>query len=223
MGRAEVARTEASQGRGPVTSRGSGRPLPRSFFERSAPVVARDLLGCVVESRTADGRVRVRLVEVEAYAGEDDAASHAWRGPTPRTQVMYGPPGRAYVYFTYGMHWCLNLVCERQGRASGVLLRAGEVVEGVALARARRGPRPPDRRLASGPANLAVALGVDGAWDGRSVVAAGSTLRVLAGAGVADDQVVAGPRVGITRAVGTPWRFHVVGNPCVSGPRGAGG
>ena len=223
MGPAEAARTDVRQVVGPTPSRGSGRPLPRSFFERPAPVVARDLLGRVVESRTADGCVRVRLVEVEAYAGEDDPASHAWRGPTPRTEVMYGPPGRAYVYFTYGMHWCLNLVCERQGRASAVLLRAGEVIEGVEPARARRGPRPPDRRLASGPANLAVALGVDGAWDGRSVVAAGSGLRVLTGARVEDDQVAAGPRVGITRAVDTPWRFHLVGNPCVSGPRGAGG
>jgi DNA-3-methyladenine glycosylase len=186
-------------------------------------VVARDLLGRMVESRTAGGRVRIRLVEVEAYAGEDDPASHAWRGPTPRTQVMYGPPGRAYVYFTYGVHWCLNLVCGGEGTAAGVLLRAGEVLEGDELVRGRRGPRPSERRLASGPANLAVALGVDGAWDGRSVVARGSALRVLEGEPVADGDVVAGPRVGITRAVGTPWRFHLAGNPCVSGPRRAGG
>jgi DNA-3-methyladenine glycosylase len=185
--------------------------------------VARDLLGRLVESRTGEGRVLVRLVEVEAYAGEDDAASHAWRGVTPRTEVMFGPPGHAYVYFTYGMHWCLNLVCERPGRASAVLLRAAEVVEGADLVRARRGSRPPARRLATGPANLAVALGVDGAWDGLSVVARGAPLRVLAGDPVVDDDVVAGPRVGITRAVETPWRFAVAGNPCVSGPRRAGG
>lgn len=201
----------------------AGRRLPRSFYDRRPDVVARDLLGALVESRTDDGVVRVRLVEVEAYAGESDAASHAWRGPTPRTRVMYGPPGRSYVYFSYGMHWCLNLVCEGEGRASAVLLRAGEVLEGVDAVRARRGPRPPDRRLASGPANLAVALGVDGAWDGLSVVARGSALRVLEGAPVGDADVVAGPRVGITRAVGTPWRFHVADNPCVSGPRRAGG
>jgi DNA-3-methyladenine glycosylase len=186
-------------------------------------VVARDLLGRMVESRTAGGRVRIRLVEVEAYAGEDDPASHAWRGPTPRTQVMYGPPGRAYVYFTYGMHWCLNLVCGGEGTASAVLLRAGEVLDGHDLVRERRGPRPSERRRASGPANLAVALGVDGAWDGRSVVARGTGLRVLEGEPVDDPAVAVGPRVGITRAVGTPWRFHVAGNPCVSGPRRTGG
>jgi len=218
-----MADTGAPQQRDIRAATPVGRPLPRSFFDRPAPVVARDLVGRIVESRTSAGRVRVRLVEVEAYAGEDDAASHAWRGPTPRTQVMYGPPGRAYVYFSYGMHWCLNLVCEGEGRASAVLLRAGEVLEGVDAVRARRGPRPPDRRLASGPANLAVALGVDGAWDGLSVVARGSALRVLEGAPVGDADVVAGPRVGITRAVGTPWRFHVADNPCVSGPRRAGG
>ena len=223
MGRAETAGTDPRQTNGSATSRVSGRPLPRSFFERPSPVVARDLLGRVVESRTLDGRVRVRLVEVEAYAGEDDPASHAWRGPTPRTQVMYGPPGRAYVYFTYGMHWCLNLVCGREGTASAVLLRAGEVLDGGDLVRVRRGPRPSERRLASGPANLAVALGVDGAWDGRSVVARGTGLRVLEGEPVAASDLAAGPRVGITRAVGTPWRFHVAGNPSVSGPRRAGG
>ena len=223
MGRAETASTDLSHVQGSGAARVSGRALPRSFFERPSPVVARDLLGRVVESRTPDGRVRLRLVEVEAYAGEDDPASHAWRGPTPRTRVMYGPPGRAYVYFTYGMHWCLNLVCRPEGTASAVLLRAGEVLEGGDLVRERRGPRPEQRRLASGPANLAVALGVDGTWDGRSVVARGSGLRVLEGEPVADPDVVAGPRVGITRAVATPWRFLLAGNPCVSGSRRAGG
>ena len=223
MARAEAALTGAREGIRLPASRTPGRPLTRSFFERPAPVVARDLLGRTVESRTAGGRVLVRLVEVEAYAGEDDPASHAWRGPTPRTQVMYGPPGRAYVYFTYGMHWCLNLVCGGDGTAAGVLLRAGEVLEGDELVRSRRGPRPSERRLASGPANLAVALGVDGAWDGLSVIARGSALRVLEGEPVGDKDVVAGPRIGITRAVGTPWRFHLAGNPCVSGPRRAGG
>ena len=165
----------------------------------------------------------VRLVEVEAYAGEDDPASHAWRGPTPRTRVMFGRPGHAYVYFSYGMHWCVNLVCEQEGRAAAVLLRAGEVVAGEDLARSRRRPGTAWARLASGPANLAAVLGLDGSWDGIDVVARGSALRLRPGAPVADADVVTGPRVGISRGADTPWRFHVAGNPCVSGRRRTGG
>ena len=200
-----------------------GRTLPRSFYDRASIEVARDLLGAVVQSRTPEGVVAVRLVEVEAYAGDGDPASHAWRGRTPRTAVMFGPPGVAYVYFTYGMHWCLNLVCGGEGVASAVLLRAGELVDGVGLARERRGPTTPERRLASGPANLARALGVDGSWGGDPVTRASGRLRVLAGAPVSDDEVVRGPRVGISRGVETPWRLWVEGNPHVSAYRRAGG
>jgi DNA-3-methyladenine glycosylase len=197
-----------------------GRPLPRSFFARPVDVVARDLLGRVVRTRTPDGVVAVRLVETEAYAGEDDAASHAWRGPTPRNAVMYGPPGRLYVYFTYGMHWCANVSCEPAGRAAAVLLRAGEVVAGEDLARARRGAHIAHRRLASGPANLARALGLDGTWTGTDVTARGSALEVRAGASPGQPQsVVPGPRIGITREVERPWRFALAGDPHVSGPR----
>lgn len=198
-------------------------PASRAFYRRPAPVVARDLLGRVVVSDGPEGRVAVRLVEVEAYAGEDDPASHAWRGPTPRTQVMYGRPGHAYVYFTYGMHWCVNLVCAQEGHAAAALLRAGEVVEGEDLARARRGRPVSAHRLASGPANLATCLGLDGSWHGIDVVARGSALRVRPGTPVDDGDVVVGPRVGITRGVETPWRFWVAGNPCVSAHRRTGG
>ena len=177
-------------------------PATRAFFTRPSPVVARDLLGREVVTATPEGVVVVRLVEVEAYAGEEDPASHAWRGPTPRTQVMYGRPGHAYVYFSYGMHWCVNLVCEQEGRASAVLLRAGEVVAGEDLARHRRGPEVAASRLASGPANLAAALGLDGSWNGIDVVARGSSLRVRPGVPVADADVVTGPRVGISRGGG---------------------
>ena len=193
------------------------RVLPRSFYARPADAVAPELLGCVVESETSEGRVSVRLTEVEAYAGEDDPASHAWRGPTPRTEVMFGAPGHVYVYFTYGMHWCANLVCASDGVAAAVLLRAGEVVAGEQLARERRGPTPPQRRLASGPANLARALGLDGAWHGDDVTRAAGRLRVRAGSAPAE--VLAGPRVGITRAVEVPWRFSAAGDPTVSAPR----
>ncbi|HSN05980.1 MAG TPA: DNA-3-methyladenine glycosylase [Candidatus Angelobacter sp.] len=194
-------------------------PASRAFFRRPSPVVARDLLGRVVVSRTPEGVVGVRLVEVEAYAGEDDPASHAWRGPTPRTRIMYGRPGHAYVYFSYGVHWCVNLVCEQEGRAAAVLLRAGQVVLGEDLARRRRRPGTLAARLASGPGNLAAALGLDGTWAGIDVVAPGSALRLRAGTPVAEEEVAVGPRIGVSRGVETPWRFLVDGNPCVSGPR----
>jgi DNA-3-methyladenine glycosylase len=201
----------------------AGHVLPRAFYGRDVVEVARDLLGRVVESRTPEGVVAVRVVETEAYAGEDDGASHAWRGPTPRSAVMYGPPGRLYVYFTYGMHHCANVVCGPEGRASAVLLRAGEVVAGLEQARARRRPGAPDRALASGPANLAACLGLDTGWTGTDVTATASPLVLREGRPVDDDEVLAGPRVGITRAVELPWRFRLAGNLHVSGPRRAGG
>jgi DNA-3-methyladenine glycosylase len=193
--------------------------LPRSFYARPAPDVARDLLGRIVEVVGDGGIVAVRLVETEAYAGEDDPASHAWRGPTPRSAVMYGPPGHAYVYFSYGMHWALNVVCAREGRASAVLLRAGEVVAGSDVARTRRRPGITEARLASGPANLAACLGLDGADNRRDVTSATGRLRVRRGSPVVDEQVAAGPRIGITRAVETPWRFRVIDDARVSGSR----
>lgn len=195
------------------------RVLPRRFYARPADAVAPDLLGCVIESETPEGVVGVRLTEVEAYAGEDDPASHAWRGPTPRTAVMFGEPGHVYVYFTYGMHWCANLVCASDGVAAAVLLRAGEVVAGEDLARTRRGAKPPRHRLASGPANLARALGLDGAWHGHDVTSPRGPLRVRSGTTVEPGAVVAAPRVGITRAADVPWRFGLAGDPTVSAPR----
>src|SRR5499427_4883922 len=142
--------------------------LPRDFFARPSVEVAPDLLGCVLEHQTEAGLVAVRLTEVEAYAGRSDPASHAYRGKTQRNAVMFGPPGHAYVYFTYGMHFCVNMVClGEEGSASAVLLRAGAVITGEDLARARRtrGPIPEGRAriasrdLARGPARLCQALG----------------------------------------------------------------
>lgn len=199
------------------------RVLPRSFYDREPAEVARDLLGAVVEVTTADGLVALRLVETEAYAGEDDPASPAWRGPTPRTQVMFGPPGHAYVYFSYGMHWALNVVTGPEGHAGAVLLRSAQVVRGEDLARARRRPGTATTRLASGPANLAVALGLDGSWSGADVTRPSGALRVRVGTAVDDGDVVIGPRVGISRGMTTPWRFRVASNPHVSGPRRTGG
>jgi DNA-3-methyladenine glycosylase len=185
--------------------------LPRSFYDRPVLEVARDLLGAVVEH----AGVRVRLTEVEAYDGANDPASHAYRGETTRTTVMFGPPGHAYVYFVYGMHFCVNLVCGPAGTASAVLLRAGEVVSGAELAAERR-PASRARDLARGPARLTQALAIDRSLNGVDVTVARSPLRVLAGAAVDAGAVRAGPRVGISRAAQWPWRFWIAGEPSVS-------
>lgn len=178
--------------------------------------VAPALLGATLTHESEDGRVVVRLTEVEAYDGPGDPASHAYRGRTPRNEVMFGPAGRLYVYFSYGMHWCGNVVTGPEGRASAVLLRAGEVVEGAALARARRGPRVAERSLARGPANLMQALGLDRSADGLDLVAGGA-VRLEPGDPV--DEVATGPRVGVSVAHEVPWRFWVPGDPTVSAYR----
>jgi len=199
--------------------------LPRDFFARPSVEVAPDLLGCVLEHETPDGLVAVELTEVEAYAGRSDPASHAYRGKTARNAVMFGPPGHAYVYFTYGMHFCVNMVCLGEvGSASAVLLRAGAVIAGEELARARRtrGPaRIATRDLARGPARLCQALGIDRSQDGADVVADRSPLRIRAGAGRDDPprspgKILTGPRVGVSRAAEIPWRFWYEGDPTVS-------
>lgn len=182
----------------------SGGVLDRSFFARDSVRVAPELLGCMV---TANG-VTVRLTEVEAYR-EDDPASHSFRGKTNRTAVMFGPAGFLYVYFTYGMHYCANLVCGPDGSGAAVLLRAGEVVDGLEAARERRGERVTDRDLARGPARLAQAMGWDREDDGRDMI--GSVRR---GGGSA--AVLAGPRTGITKAADTAWRFWIPGDRFVS-------
>jgi DNA-3-methyladenine glycosylase len=193
----------------------SGTTLPRDFFDRPVDEVAPDLLGHVFARRTPDGEVAVRLTEVEAYAGTVDPASHAFRGLTRRTAVMFGPPGHAYVYFTYGMHFCVNLVCGPVGNASAVLLRAGAVVRGEELARARR-PRSSVRDLARGPARLCQALEIDRRLGGADVCAGESPLRILAGEPVERSLIRAGPRTGVNGGKDTPWRFWIDGEPSVS-------
>jgi DNA-3-methyladenine glycosylase len=196
--------------------------IPRDFFARPSAEVAPGLLGCVLEHETADGLVAVELTEVEAYAGRSDPASHAYRGKTRRNAVMFGPPGHAYVYFTYGMHFCVNMVClGEEGSASAVLLRAGAIVAGEDLARARRtrSAAPlPARDLARGPARLCQALAIDRALDGADVCAAESPLRMLSGAGnpARSGKISAGPRVGVSSAAEIPWRFWYDGDPTVS-------
>ncbi|MEP6561884.1 MAG: DNA-3-methyladenine glycosylase, partial [Nakamurella sp.] len=158
-----------------------GRRLPRSFFEREVTLFAKDLLGRVMVAEQPGGRVAVRLTEVEAYAGRDDPASHAFRGPTPRTAVMFGPAGHLYTYFVYGMHWCANIVAGVDGRASAVLLRSGEVVAGVDLARARRTRVVRDELLARGPAALASVLGLTGADTGSDLCRPAGSLSIRTG------------------------------------------
>jgi DNA-3-methyladenine glycosylase len=204
--------------------------IPREFFSRHSLQVAPELLGCVLEHQTAAGLVAVELTEVEAYAGNTDPASHAYRGKTARNAVMFGPPGHAYVYFTYGMYFCANLVClGDEGSASAVLLRAGRVIEGEELARARRSRGVSTvsfRDLARGPARLCLALDIDRSQDGTDVCVADSPLRMWWPQASTTDRsaqkkVVSGPRVGITRAADRPWRFWIEGDPTVSVYRAA--
>jgi len=169
--------------------------------------VAPLLLGCVLRH----GDVAVRLTEVEAYAGPADPASHAFRGPTPRAAVMFGPAGHIYVYLSHGIWHCVNLVCGPDGQAAAVLLRAGEVVAGLDVARARRGPVS-DVRLARGPGCLGRALGLTVADSGRPL---GEGLELEPRSGPAP-LVRSGPRVGVTQAADVPWRFWIDGDPTVS-------
>ncbi|NJP92635.1 DNA-3-methyladenine glycosylase [Nonomuraea sp. FMUSA5-5] len=231
MGRGELSFDWGGAGLSPA-------PLPRSFFDRPSHEVAPDLLGRVL----VHGSVAVRLTEVEAYGGPgEDPAAHTYRGRTPRNAVMFGPPGHLYVYFTYGMHFCANLVCLPEGSGSAVLLRAGEVVAGQPEARLRRSPgasegdagsdggvrpagrRVADRDLARGPARLAVALGLVREHNGLDTILEGSpagrphdSLTVLEGRPADPALIRSGPRTGVSTAKETPWRFWIDGDPTVS-------
>ena len=185
--------------------------LPRSFYARPATEVAPDLLGHVLVRAFPDGtRAAARIVEVEAY-GPDDPASHAFRGETPRNATMFGPPGHLYVYFTYGMHFCMNAVCGRAGEGTAVLLRAGEPLEGIEEMRARRG-RERAIELCSGPGRLTQALGVARADDGTDLV---DGRRVWVERGSNTGPIGIGLRVGVRETTRT-WRYWLDGNPFVS-------
>lgn len=193
-------------------------PAPALAALLAGPVepAAMGLLGC----RLTAGGVTVRITEVEAYAGSGgDPASHAHRGRTPRNQVMFGPAGHAYLYFTYGMHWCLNVVTGPDGEASAVLLRAGAVVEGLDVARARRPAVRRDVDLARGPARLCSTLGLDGAAYGAYLLGDGPVRLDPPAVPVGPAEISAGPRVGVTGAHDLPWRFWITGDPTVSAYR----
>jgi len=196
--------------------------IRRARLARPAVELAPRLLGASLVSDLGGARVAVRLTEVEAYEGLSDPASHAFRGPTARSSIMFGPPGYLYCYFTYGMHWCANIVCDLDGRASAVLLRAAEVVVGLETARARRPAARGVAELGAGPARLATCLGLATSANGLDLCDPASPVR-LSRLTRSAMRYEAGPRVGITVATERPWRFWLPGEPSVSGGRRARG
>ena len=189
---------------------GYGTPLPAAFYDRDAAAVARDLLGAVLRHETDEGVVSGRIVETEAYLGPHDPASHSAVGRTARTWHMFGPPGTAYVYFVYGMHWCVNAVTGADGVGAAVLIRAVAPLEGVALMRARRPKARRDHDLSNGPGKVCAALGITREYDGVPLTGA-SSLTICAGLTIASEHVATGPRVGISKAVDWPLRYRVRG------------
>lgn len=198
------------------------QPVPTVEELGSLDVVelAPRLLGTILSCGDRCGRI----VEVEAYAGSDDPASHAFRGRTPRTAVMFGPPGHLYVYRSYGMHWCANIVCRPAGEASAVLVRAIEPVSGMTAMWADRPRARTETDLGSGPGKLCAALGIDDRHHGADLLDSASPIRLVADRfSLSGDErsrleVVQGPRVGISKAVEKPWRFAIAGNPHISSP-----
>jgi DNA-3-methyladenine glycosylase len=185
-----------------------GRILGRRFFARSVHQVARDLIGTTLLFKGVGGRI----VEVEAYHHTDPAA-HSYGGRTERNAVMFGPPGHAYVYRSYGIHWCLNFVCEEEGSASAVLIRALEPTEGLAAMRRRRGVKD-ERLLCSGPGRLCQALGITGKHNGLALDEPPFALYARTG----EVAIVKGPRIGITKAAKKPWRYGLAGSRFLSRP-----
>jgi DNA-3-methyladenine glycosylase len=196
--------------------------LCRDFYDRPTLDVARDLLGKVLRHRTAEGVASGRIVEVEAYIGEDDPACHAAPGPTERNAPLYGPPGVAYVYFNYGLHHMVNAVTEPQGQPAAVLIRALEPVEGLDLMRRRRGrlkwrqgkPTPPDHELCRGPGNLTAALGITLAQN-RVMLTRGPL--VIDDVGDCVHTIEWSPRIGVSVGIDRPWRCTVAGSRALSG------
>ena len=195
------------QGRG-------GRIVPQSFYDRETEVVARELLGTVLECETGDGVASGIIVETEAYLGEHDLACHAAAGRTARTEHLYGPPGISYVYFIYGMYWCFNAVTRAEGEPSAVLVRALEPLDGLSLMHTRRPRIKKDVELTNGPGKLCTALGITGAMTGKSLQRKPIVIRE--GAAVADKEVEITARIGITKSADWPLRYIVRDNKHVS-------
>ena len=191
-----------------------GAPLPHAFYDRPTELVSRELLGAVLECTTADGMTRGVIVETEAYLGPHDPACHAVAGLTARTEQLFGPPGRSYVYLIYGMYWCFNAVTRERGHGSAVLVRAVSPTDGVELMRRRRPKVKRDRDLTNGPGKLCLAMGIVGAMTGSSLRTGPIVIRH--GAPVPDADVVVTPRIGITQAAAWPLRYFVRDDPYVS-------
>lgn len=191
-----------------------GKALPISFYARPTIEVARDLLGAVLVHQAPEGRTAGRIVETEAYL-RDDPACHAFRGPTPRTQIMFGPPGRAYIYLIYGMYDCFNVVTAPAGTGEAVLIRALEPLEGLPLMARRRGTEKP-RDLCSGPGKLVIAMGIGRQQNGADLRGrAGSALSILS-PGAAPGNIKVTTRIGINKAAHLPLRFYLEGNAFIS-------
>ena len=191
-----------------------GRILPRTFYDRETEIVARDMLGTVLECETEEGVASGIIVETEAYLGEHDLACHAAVGRTARTEHLYGPPGISYVYFIYGMYWCFNAVTREEGQPSAVLVRALEPLDGVSLMHRRRSRIKNDVDLTNGPGKLCSALGITGAQTGKPLQR--KPLVIREGESVPDDHVEVTPRIGITKSADWPLRYLVRGSKYVS-------
>ena len=190
------------------------RRLPRAFYRRDPRDVAPELLGKLL---VRDG-LAARIVEVEAYCGAEDAGSHAFRGMTRRNATMFGPPGHLYVYFTYGMHWCANAVCGREGEGVAVLLRAAEPITGLEVMRARRAKAKRDRDVLSGPARLCQAFGLTGAEDGADLVTADHGVALVDDGTPPPDAPAVSTRIGLTVGTEHPWRWCTPGSLHLSKP-----
>jgi DNA-3-methyladenine glycosylase len=186
----------------------------KDFFEDDALALAKKLLGCLLVHESADGVTAGVIVETEAYS-QEDAASHSCRGETARTKVMFGPGGYAYIYFTYGMHYCFNVVSGPASQGQGVLIRALEPVTGIEIMQRRRNKKN-EKDLCSGPAKLVQAMGITKADYGTPLFEGKLFIKKSLNASIAPEDILAGPRVGITKAVDMPWRFWVKDNPFVS-------
>jgi len=192
-------------------------PLPQSFYDRRTELVARDLLGAILECHGPNGVAAGRIVETEAYLGEHDLACHAAAGRTARTAPLYGPPGIAYVYFIYGMYWCFNAVTRAEHEPSAVLVRALEPVQGLELMRSRRRTAHRDIDLTNGPGKLCLALGIDGRMNWTPLQ--GPPLLIRRGEAVPDRDVVVTPRIGITQSADWPLRWYIRDSAYVSGKK----
>jgi DNA-3-methyladenine glycosylase len=206
--------TAGSARTGGATRRPGRAALPPSFYDRDPEQVAPGLLGAILEHRSAAGTASGRIVEVEAYLGPHDPACHAAAGLTRRNRALHGPPGTAYVYFIYGMHWCVNAVTREEGFGSAVLIRALEPLRGLQLMRERREGVSRDLLLTNGPGKLCAALAIDAALDGARLDR--GVLRILAGDPVPASAIATSPRIGIVKAADWPLRFYLAGNPWVS-------